>query len=83
MLNQLLCGLANQWELHWETQHEAEFTCVKESICDSLAFFDPSSRNIELRVDVSKFSLGTTILQNKRNISFASQLLNRTKLFQN
>ncbi|KAK2721184.1 hypothetical protein QYM36_003454 [Artemia franciscana] len=78
-LNQPLRKLANQREFKWEEEHNSAFTNIKESICDSLSFLDPTSGNIELQVDASKFGLGATILQNGKTVSFASRSLNRTE----
>ncbi|KAK2710384.1 hypothetical protein QYM36_013883, partial [Artemia franciscana] len=63
----------------WKEEHNSAFTNIKESICDSLSFFDPTSGNIELQVDASKFGLGATILQNGKTVSFASRSLNRSE----
>ena len=57
-LNQPLRKLASQQEFKWEEEHNSAFTNIKESICDSLSFLDPTSGNIELQVDASKFGLG-------------------------
>ncbi|KAK2702069.1 hypothetical protein QYM36_019318 [Artemia franciscana] len=78
-LNQPLRKLANQREFKWEEEHNSAFTNIKEWICDSLSFLDPTSGNIELQVDASKFGLGATILQNGKTVSFASKSLNRTE----
>ncbi|KAK2711693.1 hypothetical protein QYM36_012711 [Artemia franciscana] len=78
-LNQPLRKLANQREFKWEKEHNSAFTNIKESICDSLSFLDPTSGNIELQVDASKFGLGATILQNGKTVSFASRSLNSTE----
>ncbi|KAK2702658.1 hypothetical protein QYM36_018739 [Artemia franciscana] len=78
-LNQPLRELVNQREFKWEEEHNSAFTNIKESICDSLSFLDPTSGNIELQVDASKFGLGATILQNGKTVSFASRSLNRTE----
>ncbi|KAK2713127.1 hypothetical protein QYM36_011729 [Artemia franciscana] len=78
-LNQPLRKLANQREFKWKEEHNSAFTNIKESICDSLSFLDPTSGNIELQVDASKFGLGATILQNGKTESFASRSLNRTE----
>ncbi|KAK2705982.1 hypothetical protein QYM36_016114 [Artemia franciscana] len=78
-LNQPLRELANQREFKWEEEHNSAFTNIKKSICESLSFLDPTSENIELQVDASKFVLGATILQNGKTVSFASRSLNRTE----
>ena len=78
-LNQPLCELANQREFKWEEEHNLAFTNIKESICDSLSFLDPTSGNIELQIDASKFDHGATILQNRQTVSFASRSFNRTE----
>ncbi|KAK2704503.1 hypothetical protein QYM36_016785 [Artemia franciscana] len=78
-LNQPLRKLSNQREFKWEEEHNSAFTNIKESICDSLSFLDPTSGNIELQVDASNFGLGATILQNGKTVSFASRSLNRTE----
>ncbi|KAK2703611.1 hypothetical protein QYM36_017913 [Artemia franciscana] len=78
-LNQPLRELANQREFKWEEEQNSAFTNIKESICDSLSFLDPTSGNTELQVDASKFGLGATVLQNGKTVSFASRSLNRTE----
>ncbi|KAK2711088.1 hypothetical protein QYM36_012307 [Artemia franciscana] len=66
-------------EFKWEEEHNLAFTNIKESICDSLSFLDPTSGNIELQIDASKFGHGATILQNRQTVSFASRSFNRTE----
>ncbi|KAK2722616.1 hypothetical protein QYM36_002972 [Artemia franciscana] len=78
-INQPLRDLVKQQQFKWKQQHDKSFTNIKESICSSLAFFDPTAGNVELQVDASKFGLGTTLSQNGKPISFASRSLNSTE----
>ena len=78
-VNQPLCDLVKQQQFKWEQQHDTSFTNIKESICSSLAFFDPTAGNAELQVKASKFGLNATLSQNRKPISFASHSLNSTK----
>ncbi|KAK2717649.1 hypothetical protein QYM36_006428 [Artemia franciscana] len=78
-INQPLRDLVKQRQFKWKQQHDTSFTNIKESICSSLAFFDPTAGNVELQVDASKFGLGATLSQNGKPISFASRSLNSTE----
>ncbi|KAK2718885.1 hypothetical protein QYM36_006033 [Artemia franciscana] len=78
-INQPLHDLVKQQQFKWKQQHDKSFTNIKESICSSLAFFDPTAGNVELQVDASKFGLGATLSQNGKPISFASRSLNSTE----
>ncbi|KAK2720687.1 hypothetical protein QYM36_004541 [Artemia franciscana] len=78
-INQPLRDLVKQRQFKWEQQHDTSFTNIKESICSSLAFFDPTAGNVKLQVDASKFGLGATLSQKGKPISFASRSLNSTK----
>ncbi|KAK2727083.1 hypothetical protein QYM36_007810 [Artemia franciscana] len=78
-INQPLRDLVKQRQFKWEQQHDTSFTNIKESICSSLAFFDPIAGNIELQVDALKFGLVATLSQNRQPISFALRSLNSTE----
>ena len=78
-INQPLHALVKQQQFKWEQQHDTSFTNIKESICSSLAFFDPTAGNVELQVNTLKFDLGATLSQNGKPISFASRSPNSTK----
>ncbi|KAK2721756.1 hypothetical protein QYM36_003912 [Artemia franciscana] len=75
-LNQPLLDIVKQRQFKWEQQHDTSFTNIKESICSSLAFFDPTVGNVEIQVDASKFGLGAILIQNRKPFSFASRSLN-------
>ncbi|KAK2711213.1 hypothetical protein QYM36_012404 [Artemia franciscana] len=78
-INQPLRDLVKQRQFKWEQHHDTSFTNIKESICGSLEFFDPTTGNVELQVDASKFGLGATLSQNGKPILFASRSLNSTE----
>ncbi|KAK2710552.1 hypothetical protein QYM36_011920 [Artemia franciscana] len=51
LLNHPLRDLVEPRQFKWEQHHDTSFANIKESICSSLAFFDPTAGNVELQVD--------------------------------
>ncbi|KAK2727377.1 hypothetical protein QYM36_008013 [Artemia franciscana] len=77
--NKTLRDLIQEVEFEWKPHHEECFSAIKQSITDNLAFFDHSSRTVDLKVDASKHGLGTEISTNGNMCGYASRALSKTE----
>ncbi|KAK2716983.1 hypothetical protein QYM36_007205, partial [Artemia franciscana] len=72
-----LRDLIQEIEFEWKPHHEECFSAIKRSITDNLAFFDHSSRTVDLKVDASKHGLGAEISTNGNICDYASRALSK------
>ncbi|KAK2725573.1 hypothetical protein QYM36_000166 [Artemia franciscana] len=77
--NKTLRDLLQEVQFEWKPHHEECFSAIKRSITDNLAFFDHSSRTVDLKVDASKHGLGAEISTNGNICGYASRALSKTE----
>ncbi|KAK2727803.1 hypothetical protein QYM36_008330 [Artemia franciscana] len=46
----------------WTSEHDKAFANVKNSICENLKYFNPTSEDVVLKVDASQHGLGATLM---------------------
>ncbi|KAK2706727.1 hypothetical protein QYM36_014683 [Artemia franciscana] len=59
----------------WTSEHDKAFANVKNSICENLKYFNPTSEDVVLKVDASQHGLGATLTCDGGICAFASRSL--------
>ncbi|KAK2712700.1 hypothetical protein QYM36_011401, partial [Artemia franciscana] len=59
----------------WTSEHNKAFANVKNSICENLKYFNPTSEDVVLKVDASQHGLGATLTCDGGICAFASRSL--------
>ncbi|KAK2708050.1 hypothetical protein QYM36_015667 [Artemia franciscana] len=78
-INHLLTELEKHATFQWTDVHKSEMEKIKVSICQNLATFDTQSKEVELKIDASKYGLGAELLTHGKIVHFASKALNETE----
>ncbi|KAK2725781.1 hypothetical protein QYM36_000313 [Artemia franciscana] len=63
----------------WTSEHDKAFANVKNSICENLKYFNPTSEDVVLKVDALQHGLGATLTCDSGICAFVSRSLSSAK----